>query len=75
MQTFFQDLWATLRIAYSNFNARYGALFNFIVFAVIVFAITLLISLCGILVYRHICRKENSEQSNPPVTTESPRKE
>ena len=39
-------------------------------FAVIVFAITLLISLCGILVYRHICRKENSEQSNPPVTTE-----
>ena len=44
-------------------------------FAVIVFAVTLLISLCGILVYRRICRKENSEQSNPPVTTESPRKE
>lgn len=44
-------------------------------FAVIVFAITLLISLCGILVYRRICRKENNEQSNPTVTTESPRKE
>ena len=44
-------------------------------FAVIIFAITLLISLCGILVYRHICRKENSEQSNLTVTTESPRKE
>ena len=44
-------------------------------FAVIVFAVTLLISLCGIQVYRRICRKENSEQSNPPVTTESPRKE
>ena len=31
------------------------------VFAVAVFAVTLLISLGGILLYRHICRKENEE--------------
>ena len=30
-------------------------------FAVAVFAVTLTISLCGILIYRHICRKENEE--------------
>ena len=31
------------------------------VFAAAVFAVTLLISLGGILLYRHICRKENEE--------------
>ena len=31
------------------------------VFAAAVFAITLFISLGGILLYRHICRKENEE--------------
>ena len=45
MQTFFQDLWATLRIAHSNFNARYGALFNILVFTVIAAAVLIALRL------------------------------
>ena len=39
MGTFFADLWASLQIFYSNFNARFGRLFN----AVIVLAVLALV--------------------------------
>ena len=31
MKTLFADLWASLQIFYSNFNARFGRLFNAVI--------------------------------------------
>ena len=35
MSQFFADLWASLQIFYSNFNARWGALVNAVVVLVL----------------------------------------
>lgn len=65
MQTFFQDLWATLRIAHSNFNARYGALFNILVCSVIAAAVL-------IALVRAIAAGRRGKKSASPLAARTP---
>ena len=55
MSQFFADLWASLQIFYSNFNARWGALVN---------AVVVLVLLGGTLIFLAICRpaRETAER-------------
>ena len=65
MNKFFADLWASLQIFYSNFNAKYGRLFN----AVIVLVILALV-LYALL--RAILAGRKGRRSPSPLTTHQP---
>ncbi len=65
MDKFFDDLWASLQILYSNFNARYGRLFN----AVLVLAVL------GVVVYtlmRATLAGLKGRRRPSPLTTHKP---
>ena len=65
MNKFFTDLWASLQIFYSNFNAKYGRLFNAVVVLVIL-ALVLYALLRAILAGR------KGRRSPSPMTTYQP---
>ena len=65
MKTLFADLWASLQIFYSNFNARFGRLFN----AVIVLGI---LALCLYALLRALLAGRKGRRSPSPLTTHKP---
>jgi carboxypeptidase PM20D1 len=65
MSKLFANLWASLQIFYSNFNARYGRLFN----AVIILSI---LALCLYALLRALLAGRKGRRSPSPMTTSHP---
>ena len=65
MSKLFANLWASLQIFYSNFNARYGRLFN----AVIILSI---LALCLYALLRALMAGRKGRRSPSPLTTSHP---